>query len=146
MAGNILEYGDRIEQARADSSPSTFAIFAARALAAHRLSMKLLGRENTDRQENRHDNKLSDEEWRLLLSGSERVRRRDLHKNLRHKHEHIQVERQHGSDNVDPPTRAGHVKRVAGDDGYREGDQRNDADHVRGRKAHEWEEESGYAG
>src|SRR5271168_126899 len=59
---------------------------------ASRLKPKLLHRENAQHDENHHDDKLGDKERWFFLRGSQSVRCRNFHKNLRHQNEHVQVE------------------------------------------------------
>src|SRR5271157_5827536 len=69
-----------------------------------RLGVEPLGRQNDE---------LRDQEWRLFLCRSQRVQGRHLQEGLYHRNEYIEVEGNHGADDVDPTPGARELKEIA---------------------------------
>lgn len=77
---------------------------------------------------NQEDDELREFEWRFGLRRGQGVQRRDFFKQLHDQHEQIEVETNHGADDVDPAPRPGEMFRVMREDGKCEERQRYDAE------------------
>src|SRR6266403_874553 len=70
-------------------------------------------RSNDCEQSGSHeDDELRKFEWRLALRRSQRMQRRDFFKRLHDQHKQIEVETNHGADDVDPAPRSREIFRV----------------------------------
>ena len=91
---------------------------------------------------NQEDDELRKFEWRLALHRGQRMQRRDFFKRLHDQHKQIEVETNHGADDVDPAPRTGEMFRVTRKDRKCEERQRYDAETDGRRKTMEREKES----
>src|SRR6266496_1450989 len=91
---------------------------------------------------NQEDDELRKFEWRLGLRRGQRMQRRDFFKRLHDQHKQIEVEANHGADDVDPAPRPSEIFRVTRKDRKCEERQRYDAETDGRRKTMEREKES----
>jgi len=91
---------------------------------------------------NDEDDELRKFEWRLGLRRGQRMQRRDFFKRLHDQHKQIEVETNHGADDVDPAPRPREMFRVTRKDRKCEERQRYDAETDGRRETMEREKES----
>ena len=82
---------------------------------------------DTEHSGNQQDNELRELKWRLGLRRGQRVQSRDFFKRLHDQDEQIEVEANHGADDVYPAPRPSEMFRVTREDGKCEERQRYDA-------------------
>src|SRR5882762_9209156 len=76
--------------------------------------MKSAHRQESERDKRRQHHKLCNDKRGLRLRRRQRMQERQLPKSLNDRHENIEIERDHGGDDVDPAPRCGELKRVKG--------------------------------
>src|ERR1700746_1985321 len=87
---------------------------------------------------NQDDDELREFKWRLGLRRSHGVQRRDFFKQLHNQHEQIEVETNHGADDVDPAPPPCEMFWVTREDGKCEERQRYDAEADGRRETMKW--------
>jgi hypothetical protein len=91
---------------------------------------------------NQEDDELREFEWRLGLCWGHGMQRRGFFKQLHDQHKQIEVETNHGADDVDPAPRPDEMLRVTRENRKCEERQRYDAETEGRRETMKWEEES----
>src|SRR5437016_10223921 len=97
---------------------------------------------DTEQSGNQQRNELREFEWRFGLRRGQRMQRRYFFKRLHDCDKKIEVETNHGADDVDPAPRPSEMFRVTREDGKREERQRYDAQTDSRRETMKREKES----
>src|ERR1700692_2969019 len=109
--------------------------------------MELSQREETEHDEDHQQDELRPDEGRLgALRRRQRVQKADLLERLDDADEAVEIDRDHGGDDIDPAPKSPEMKKIQTDDGERQEDQRQDADTLRRRERGVVKEKSGDAG
>src|SRR6266446_2196618 len=109
---------------------------------ADSLGMKSDRGNDCERGGNQEDDELCELEWRFGLRRGHGMQRRNFFKCLHHCHKKIEVETNHGADDVDPAPRPSEMFRVTREDRKCEERQRYDAETDGRRETIKWEKES----
>src|SRR5437016_8732158 len=92
----------------------------------NRLGMEPDRGNDCEQSGNQEDDELRKFEWRLGLRRGQRMQRRYFFKRLHDQHKQIEVEANHGADDVDPAPRSREMFLVTPENGKREERQRYD--------------------